>query len=104
MFSALSPTADMAGNVYEFTPWPSTQAGLANGSRERVPDDKLRVIRRSATAAGAKTASVGGLYPPFALAPLAPRRIDFAARLRGLLYRPESGALARRTFELSRLR
>jgi hypothetical protein len=51
-----------------------------------------------------RIASVRGLYPSFALAPLASRRIDFAARLRGLLYCPESGSFARRAFELDRLR
>jgi hypothetical protein len=53
---------------------------------------------------GSKAASVGGLYPPFTVAPLAPCRIDFAARLRGLLYRPEAGALAYRAFVLIQLR
>jgi hypothetical protein len=51
-----------------------------------------------------KQASVGGLYPPFAVTPLAPCRIDLAARLRGLLDCRESGSFARRAFELGRLR
>jgi hypothetical protein len=51
-----------------------------------------------------KTASIGGLYPPFAVTLLALCRIDFAAGLRGLLYRRKSGPLTRRAFALSRLR
>jgi hypothetical protein len=54
--------------------------------------------------AGCDAASVGGRYPSFAVAPLASCRIDFAPRLRGLFDYRESGSLARRAFELIRLR
>jgi hypothetical protein len=58
----------------------------------------------ASSSTGGKPASVGGVYPPLAVAPLAPCRIDSAAGLRGLLYRPESGALAYRAFVLNPLR
>ena len=51
-----------------------------------------------------KAASIGSLYPALAVAPLASRRIDLAARLCGLLYSRKSSSLARRAFALNRLR
>jgi hypothetical protein len=52
---------------------------------------------------GKQAASGGGpCYPPLAAAVLAPGRVNFAARLCGLLYSRKAGALACRTFELSR--
>jgi hypothetical protein len=93
----------MAGNVYEFTPWSGPQDGLASGSRERAPDDKLKRNPPFPQKAGTKTASAGGLYPPFALTLLAPCRIDSAARLRRLLYRRKAGPVACRAFALDRL-
>jgi uncharacterized membrane protein YbhN (UPF0104 family) len=63
----------------------------------------LRRVLENAANQKARPASVGGLcYPTLAAAVLAPDRIDFAARLRWLLYCRKSGAVAFRAFVLSR--
>jgi hypothetical protein len=65
---------------------------------------KFMLVERARYYGANATSATPSVFLAEVIIPLAPRRVEFATRLRGLLYRRKSGPVARRAFRLSWLR